>query len=117
MRPPLRPSPPPDADALCRARRRPSKKLYPDYYEIVPHPIALNPIRRKIEKLKYDDMLAFELDLKQLFDNARLYNAAESLVYADAVAMEKIALEKLGKTVRPRFPTCDRLPCFCARPA
>ena len=123
MRPPLRPCParlappPPDADALCRAHRRPSKKLYPDYYEIVPHPIALNPIRRKIEKLKYDDMLAFELDLKQLFDNARLYNAAESLVYADAVAMEKIALEKLGKTVRPRFPTRDHLPCLCARPA
>ena len=65
----------------------------------------------------YDDMLAFELDLKQLFDNARLYNAAESLVYADAVAMEKIALEKLGKTVRPRFPTRDHLPCLCARPA
>ena len=107
----------PGTERQSHPHRRPSKKLYPDYYEIVPHPIALNPIRRKIEKLKYDDMLAFELDLKQLFDNARLYNAAESLVYADAVAMEKIALEKLGKTVRPRFPTCDRLPCFCARPA
>ena len=35
---------------MPRAHRRPSKKLYPDYYEIVPHPIALNPIRRKIEK-------------------------------------------------------------------
>ena len=31
----------------------PSKMMYPDYYSFIKEPIALNPIRRKIEALKY----------------------------------------------------------------
>jgi hypothetical protein len=59
--------------------------------------VALNPIRKKIEALKYDAMEDFELDLKQLIDNARLYNSPDSLVFASAEQMQKVVFEKMGK--------------------
>ena len=85
----------------------PSKKLYPDYYELIKRPVALNPIRKKIEALKYESMVEFEMDLKQLIDNARLYNSSDSLVYTDAERLQRVAFAKMGKQYFGKEPGAE----------
>jgi hypothetical protein len=87
----------------------PSKNVYPDYYELVKNPIALNPIRKKIEAHKYESMEEFEMDLKLLIDNARVYNSPESLVYSDAESMQQVAFDKLGKQYFGNEPGAQEL--------
>ena len=69
--------------------------------------MALNPIRKKIEALKYDSMEDFELDLKQLIDNARLYNSSDSLVFANAEQMQKVAYQSMGKQYFGQEPAAE----------
>eukprot|EP01047_Picozoa_sp_COSAG01_P006011 COSAG01_NODE_214_length_21729_cov_684.831623_3_plen_742_part_00 len=86
----------------------PSRIQYPDYYNVITNPIALNPIRRKIETLKYASMDEFESDLMVLFNNARAYNAPDSVVYADAEAMQQAVLNFLGRKHLGAEPTTTK---------
>jgi len=71
-------------------REPPSKKLYPDYYQIVPQPIALSTIRKRMNSGTYKDVAAFRDDVRLMWSNAKLYNQEGSFVYTDAVELEKV---------------------------
>jgi ATP-dependent helicase STH1/SNF2 len=52
----------------------PSRTAYPDYYEIVPHPISLREIKANVENGMYSSRSALLVDLERMFANCRLYN-------------------------------------------
>lgn len=69
----------------------PSKEEYPDYYEIMKKPIALNTIRERIDNDEYKSVDEFQADLKLIADNAKTYNRKGSQVYRDAVELQSFA--------------------------
>lgn len=69
--------------------RLPSKKLYPDYYEVIKRPLSLNNIKTNIDKGSYTPQL-FKEEFNLIFDNAQLYNIPDCEVYQDAVFLQKL---------------------------
>jgi len=78
-------------------RELPDKRDYPDYYQLITHPIALSGIRKRITAGYYKSITQFKDDWKVMFDNARTYNQEGSWVYVDAEEMEKVFLATLAK--------------------
>lgn len=62
----------------------PSKRLYPDYYEEIKNPIAMNIIKKRLNKRLYKSFKDFNNDLELIFQNAMQYNLEESVIYSNA---------------------------------
>ncbi|KAI0067972.1 Bromodomain-containing protein [Artomyces pyxidatus] len=71
--------------------RLPSKRLYPDYYELIKKPIALDQIKAQLEKAEYTSLAAVKHDLELCFRNAKRYNQKGSQIWLDAKALHSIA--------------------------
>ena len=72
----------------------PSKRDYPDYYDIISEPLDMNMIDQKIKTNQYkleEEMIS---DCKLMFSNCRLYNEEGSAIYEDANILEKVLLNK-----------------------
>lgn len=63
----------------------PSKRFYPDYYQIIKKPIDLTTIRKRVKRGIYQTIDEFQDDITLLFNNARTYNIEGSQVYTDAI--------------------------------
>lgn len=74
---------------------KPSRKLYPDYYTIIQHPIDMNTILKNIENDRYGTVDDFVGDYRLMFNNCRKYNEENSMIYDDANMLEKLLNEKL----------------------
>ena len=84
-----------DSDPICGPfLSLPSKKLYPDYYEDIEHPIALEQIRQKVIKRKYRTMAQVEEDVVLMCNNAREYNVEGSQIFRDATTIMRFARQK-----------------------
>jgi hypothetical protein len=70
----------------------PSKQDYPDYYLVIKHPISFNTIRERVES-EYNSIEDFISDCDQMFENAMLYNLEDSLVYQDALELQRLLNE------------------------
>ncbi|KAF5099963.1 hypothetical protein D0Z00_001443 [Geotrichum galactomycetum] len=68
----------------------PERRLYPDYYQLIKKPVALDTIRRKLDKGIYRSFDTVRRDALQLCENAFTYNQAGSQVYEDAEALKAI---------------------------
>uniref|UniRef100_A0A3Q3A0H8 Protein polybromo-1 n=1 Tax=Kryptolebias marmoratus TaxID=37003 RepID=A0A3Q3A0H8_KRYMA len=73
---------------------KPSKKDYPDYYNVILEPMDLKTIEHKIRNERYSTEEELIEDMKLMFRNARHYNEEGSQVYNDADVLEKILKEK-----------------------
>uniref|UniRef100_A0A671PFX9 Protein polybromo-1 n=1 Tax=Sinocyclocheilus anshuiensis TaxID=1608454 RepID=A0A671PFX9_9TELE len=73
---------------------KPSKKGYPDYYQIIQDPMDLRTIENNIRTERYNNEEALMDDIKLMFRNARHYNEEGSQVYNDANILEKIVKDK-----------------------
>uniref|UniRef100_A0A8C1GAN9 Protein polybromo-1 n=1 Tax=Cyprinus carpio TaxID=7962 RepID=A0A8C1GAN9_CYPCA len=73
---------------------KPSKKDYPDYYQIIQDPMDLRTIENNIRTERYNNEEALMDDMKLMFRNARHYNEEGSQVYNDANILEKIVKDK-----------------------
>mmetsp|Transcript_7583 Transcript_7583/g.14219 ORF Transcript_7583/g.14219 Transcript_7583/m.14219 type:complete len:212 (-) Transcript_7583:159-794(-) len=76
-----------------------------DYPLIVTKPMDLSTVRKKIKAQKYDSLVDIVADLQLIWENAKLYNPADSLVHTQAVTMEthmRRLNNKLGVTAVPR---------------
>ncbi|KAM4582070.1 polybromo 1, like isoform 3-T3 [Fundulus diaphanus] len=93
--------------AVCEAREaatnrrlcdlfmvKPSKKDYPDYYNVILEPMDLKTIEHKIKIERYATEEELMEDMKLMFRNARHYNEEGSQVYNDADVLEKILKDK-----------------------
>ena len=64
------------------------KAQYPDYYQFIKKPIAMNQIEKKINKFEYENLKEFRDDIRLLCDNCRTYNEDGSMLYQDANDIE-----------------------------
>ncbi|EPY49397.1 RSC complex subunit Rsc4 [Schizosaccharomyces cryophilus OY26] len=78
----------------------PSKRLYPDYYEIIKTPMTIKMMEKRLKKNEYNSVKDFESDLEQMYANAQTYNEAGSFVYEDSVALSKISAPILTSTYK-----------------
>lgn len=75
---------------------KPDPSQFPDYYEIIDKPIAINDILRKCRAKLYVDLQEFKADWSLMFANARKFNGDDSWVVEDAVALQR-ELERVLK--------------------
>ncbi len=90
---------------------KPSPEQFPDYYEIITKPIAINDILRKCRGKMYANMQEFHDDWKLMFANAKQFNGEDSWVVEDGKTIKKEldrVLKKNGFTdeagVKPKTP-------------
>uniref|UniRef100_W4VRH5 Putative chromatin remodeling complex rsc subunit rsc1/polybromo n=1 Tax=Corethrella appendiculata TaxID=1370023 RepID=W4VRH5_9DIPT len=74
---------------------KPSKKLYPDYYQVIQHPIDMNTIEQNIKGERYNTLDDVVGDFRLMFSNCRKYNEEGSMIYEDANLLERVLNEKL----------------------
>lgn len=72
----------------------PSKKKYPEYYEVIENPIDLKMIATKIQSNEYCSLAELEKDLLLMAKNACLFNEAWSQIYKNAKALKKVIQTK-----------------------
>jgi len=90
-----------DGRNICKIfMKLPSKKQYPDYYELIKNPIDMKKIREKIDDFDYNDISQFSEDFNLLFNNAQEYNQEGSQVFNDAITLQK--------KIKRRNYTCKR---------
>ncbi|KAJ5798199.1 Bromodomain [Penicillium pulvis] len=73
---------------IVHFERLPDKAAYPDYYMEIKEPIAIDIIKRKAKRKKYNSVDHFMRDLDLMFDNAKAYNQSESQIYRDAADLQ-----------------------------
>lgn len=71
--------------------RLPDKIVVPDYYQIITNPIALDSIKTKAKRKKYQTVDQALSDLELMFENAKLYNEDDSEVFEAAVSLQQQA--------------------------
>lgn len=72
----------------------PSRKDFPEYFNIISKPIAMNKIRERIERQQYLDEEACMEDFKLMFSNCKFFNEDDSQIHKDAVFLEAILRKK-----------------------
>lgn len=75
---------------------KPPPQQFPDYYEMIEKPIAINDILRKCRAKLYTSIQEFRDDWKLMVSNAIKFNGEGSWVAEDALALEK-ELERVLK--------------------
>ena len=75
----------------CRGRmlshdflRLPSKRQYPDYYQLIKRPISLDEIKTQLENGLYTTLEDVKQDFETCFKNAKRYNMKDSQIWKDA---------------------------------
>ena len=66
----------------------PDKTAMPEYYQEIKEPIAIELIKRKLKRKKYQSVDHFMRDIDTMFNNAKSYNQDESQIYKDAVLLQ-----------------------------
>ncbi|XP_063981856.1 protein polybromo-1 isoform X1 [Diachasmimorpha longicaudata] len=74
---------------------KPSKKIYPDYYQVISEPIDMLQIEANIKSEKYQNENELIQDFKLMFNNCRQYNEEGSLISEDANTLERVLMEKV----------------------
>eukprot|EP00978_Attheya_sp_CCMP212_P047033 scaffold421190_cov50-Attheya_sp.AAC.2 len=67
---------------------KPCPATYPDYYQLIQTPIAINDILRKCKDSLYSTIAEFRDDWNTMFANARKYNAEGTWIWVDAGVLE-----------------------------
>ncbi|GBP69256.1 Protein polybromo-1 [Eumeta japonica] len=74
---------------------KPSKKLYPEYYNVIDKPIDMLTIEANIKSERYNSLEEMVNDFRLMFSNCRQFNEEGSMIYDDANLLEKVMNEKL----------------------
>ncbi|KAF2122046.1 chromatin structure-remodeling complex protein rsc1 [Lophiotrema nucula] len=69
--------------------RVPDKQLMPEYHAEIKSPMAMDLLKRKLKRKKYNSVDHFMQDVELMFENAKSYNEDDSQVYQDAVYLQK----------------------------
>lgn len=70
--------------------KQPSRKDYPDYYEIIKRPMDINKIVNRIDEGKYGDLHDLERDFMLLCQNAQTYNEEASVIHEDSIVLQSV---------------------------
>lgn len=78
----------------------PSRREYPDYYQQIKQPIALQQIRAKMKNGEYESVEQMDADLTLMFENAKRYNMPNSSIYKRAFRLQQIMQAKKRELLR-----------------
>ncbi len=82
----------PGGDLLINPfERLPDKQTTPDYYDTIKNPMALDLVKRKAKRKKYQSVDQALRDLDLMFENAKGYNEETSQLYKDAIELQRQA--------------------------
>jgi chromatin structure-remodeling complex subunit RSC1/2 len=76
---------------ILHFEKLPDKSVMPEYYQEIKTPMAMDLIKRKAKRKKYNSVDQVLKDLELMFENAKLYNLEDSQVYRDAMDLQKEA--------------------------
>lgn len=65
--------------------------MYPDYYEQIQMPLAIETIETKVNEGAYPNLTSLESDIRRMSQNAKEYNMKGSEVFEDAERVRKNA--------------------------
>jgi len=85
---------------------KPAPQQFPDYYELIEKPIAINDILRKLRGKLYNTFKEMRDDWKLMVANAIKFNGEDSWVVQDAQALEK----ELDRVCKRNGFSEDKLP-------
>ncbi|WBW70737.1 RSC complex bromodomain subunit Rsc1 [Schizosaccharomyces osmophilus] len=69
--------------------RLPDPRMFPEYYQAIHHPMALDVIQKKLNKNQYSSLDEFISDFNLMFNNAKSFNDSSSQVFRDADFLQK----------------------------
>nr|XP_020657221.1 probable global transcription activator SNF2L2 isoform X3 [Pogona vitticeps] len=78
----------------------PSRKEYPEYYELIRKPVDFKKIKERIRNHKYRSLGDLEKDVMLLCHNAQTFNLEGSQIYEDSIVLQSVfksARQKLAK--------------------
>jgi chromatin structure-remodeling complex subunit RSC1/2 len=84
--------------------RVPDKAVMPEYHAEIKNPMAMDILKRKLKRKKYNSVDHFMVDVELMFENAKQYNEEESQIYQDAVHLQKEA-RKIAKAEKDKPDT------------
>ncbi|KAF2018342.1 Bromodomain-containing protein [Aaosphaeria arxii CBS 175.79] len=71
--------------------RVPDKSVMPEYHAEIKTPMAMDVLKKKLKRKKYNSVDHFMVDVELMFENAKRYNEETSEIYKDAVYLQKEA--------------------------
>lgn len=71
----------------------PSKIDYPDYYEVIAHPMDMEKISQKLKLNVYSTLEDLVSDFVLMLDNACKYNEPDSQIYKDALVLQRVCFQ------------------------
>ena len=80
-------------------QRKPNRRLYPAYYEVIKEPIALSTIKARLNLKQYKDIHSVVREFALIPHNAQVYNRPESGAYVDALEIKRVLEAQLKKLV------------------
>ncbi|KAK7529904.1 chromatin structure-remodeling complex protein-like protein rsc1 [Phyllosticta citribraziliensis] len=69
--------------------RVPDKTVMPEYFSEIKNPMAMDILKKKLKRKKYQSVDQFMKDVELMFENAKQYNEDESQIYKDACFLQK----------------------------
>jgi chromatin structure-remodeling complex subunit RSC1/2 len=84
--------------------RVPDKAAMPEYHAEIKNPMAMDILKRKLKRKKYNSVDHFMVDVELMFENAKQYNEEESQIFQDAVHLQKEA-RKIAKAEKDKPDT------------
>ncbi|KAH8726652.1 hypothetical protein GQ44DRAFT_650434 [Phaeosphaeriaceae sp. PMI808] len=84
--------------------RVPDKAVMPEYHAEIKIPMAMDILKRKLKRKKYNSVDHFMVDVELMFENAKQYNEEESQIYQDAVHLQKES-RKIAKAEKDKPDT------------
>ena len=84
--------------------RVPDKAVMPEYHSAIRTPMAMDILKRKLKRKKYNSVDHFMQDVELMFENAKQYNEEDSQIYKDAVHLQKEA-RKIAKAEQEKPDT------------
>ncbi|KAF1843614.1 Bromodomain-containing protein [Cucurbitaria berberidis CBS 394.84] len=85
--------------------RVPDKAVMPEYHAEIKSPMAMDILKRKLKRKKYNSVDHFMVDVELMFENAKQYNEEDSQIYKDAVHLQKES-RKIAKAEKDK-PDAD----------
>ncbi|KAI5806305.1 putative RSC complex subunit [Geopyxis carbonaria] len=73
---------------LAPFEKLPEKKEFPEYYQEIKNPMALDIVRRNVKRRVYKTLDMFLHDMELMFENAKAFNEDDSAVHLAAVALQ-----------------------------
>lgn len=67
----------------------PEKKEFPEYYQQIQNPIAVDNVRKNVKRRVYKTVEQFLGDMELMFDNAKAFNEEDSEIYRSAVILQE----------------------------